>query len=244
MQHGWESILHLVLKMWTQRISPWKPAKKQDWQAVLRIAARECTWNGDPQAKGCGDWLQEGHAGPKSQVRGSVGAIDQARLDEEHVRRLATMETCGPPFFFIGVWKQRAMRTGVSDASFGYLQQEGDKTEMTILAWNHSPTCVPPLIFPIIPWQITLASSSSRKPKVLRKSPKATGICCRKRRATLSWCTVLCAPSASSQRVWLIPLVRRSAPCIGWQRRWLHWRSVQEAWFGVWDPSICQHWKG
>ena len=51
MQHGWESILHLVLKMWTQRISPSKPAKKQDWPSVLRIAARECTWTGDPQAK-------------------------------------------------------------------------------------------------------------------------------------------------------------------------------------------------
>lgn len=67
----------------------------------------------------------EGHAGPKSQVRGSVGAIDQARLDEEHVRRLAHWQQ----------WKLAVRRF----------------FQLTILAWNHSPTYVPPLIFPIIP---------------------------------------------------------------------------------------------
>ena len=50
--------------------------------------------------------------------------------------------------FFIGVWKQRAMRTGVTLLSDTFNKRA---TKLTILAWNRSPTYVQPLIFPIIP---------------------------------------------------------------------------------------------
>ena len=111
--------------------------KQQDRQAVLRIAAPGNNYEVESRKrKGVGHQFSEpeGHQGPKSQVRGSVGAVDQVRLDKEHSRRLAELETLGPPFLHQRLESESCANT--RDASFGYLQEEGDKTELSILGWN------------------------------------------------------------------------------------------------------------
>ena len=75
-------------------------------------------------------WPTRGHAGTISTLKGGV----QARLDAEHKRRLASIKTHGSPFLHRRLEAERA--ADERDATFQYLHEEGEKTSLTMLAWN------------------------------------------------------------------------------------------------------------
>ena len=70
--------------------------------------------------------VPEGHAGPKSQVRGVAALVSMWGC-------LAAMETRALLLHRRLEAESNAHRR---DASFGYLEQEGDKTELAILVWS------------------------------------------------------------------------------------------------------------
>ena len=116
--------------------------KKQHRQGLLRVAAPGNSY--DVQARlrlGIGHDIPEpaGHAAPKTKVKGSVAAVDQARLDAEHQRRLALVEEYGPDFARRRLQAERA--ADERDAAFPYLEQEGEKTELSVLIWNAGKLC-------------------------------------------------------------------------------------------------------
>ena len=77
-----------------------------------------------------------GHAAPKTKLKGSVGAVDQARLDADHQRRLASIERFGPD----SRRRFQAERAADErDAAFPYLEQEGEQ-EVSALKVSLSAT--------------------------------------------------------------------------------------------------------